>query len=318
LIGLKRLLNGAAIAHFKIEMEDQRMQAIMTDIDELLRGSVDMHLHHGPVAGPCRFDALELAEQAKQAGMRGIVLKDSGYPNAAMATLIRRLVPGLEVMGSLVLNSDCGGLNYHAVQASAMLGARVLWMPTHSSSNSIKTFRALGIPAEGDGISLLDAEGKLVPEMDRILSIVKKYDMVLASGHISPAESFALVEGALKAGIHKLVITHPLDKEFSDEVPTMDELKKLAGMGAFIELTFVCHLPTEFCHHPAHTVEAIREIGAERCIISTDLGLFTFNPPPAEGFRLFIATLLRNGITPEEIELMAKVNPAALLGLNCV
>ncbi len=87
-------------------------------------------------------------------------------------------------------------------------------------------------------------------------------------------------------------------------------------MGAFIEHTFVCHLPTEFCRNPAQTVEAIREIGAEHCIISTDLGLFTFNPPPVEGFRMFIATLLRNGITPEEIELMAKTNPGKLLGLD--
>jgi hypothetical protein len=42
----------------------------MVDIDELLRGSIDMHVHHGPVAGPTRFDAMELAEQALQAGMR--------------------------------------------------------------------------------------------------------------------------------------------------------------------------------------------------------------------------------------------------------
>ncbi len=148
--------------------------------------------------------------------MRGIVLKDSGYPNAAMATLIRRLVPGLEIMGSLVLNSDCGGLNIHAVEASAMLGARVLWMPTHSSSNSIDKFRALGIPAEGDGISLLDTDGKLVPEIDRILLIVKKHNMVVCSGHISPAETFALFEQSLRLGIQKLVVTHPLDKEFSN------------------------------------------------------------------------------------------------------
>jgi len=292
------------------------MQFIMTDIDGLLRGSIDMHLHHGPVAGPYRYDALELAEQAQQAGMRGVVLKDSGYPNAAMAALIRRLVPGLDVFGSLALNTDCGGLNIHAVEASAMLGARVLWMPTHSSANSIKIFRALGIPAEGDGISLLDADGRLVPETDRILSIVKKYNMVLCSGHISPAEIFALFEQALRIGIQKLVVTHPLDKEFSDVIPSMEELKRLAGMGALIEHTFVCHLPTEFCRSPVHTVEAIREIGAEHCIISTDLGLFTYNPPPVEGYRMFIAALLRNGITPEEIELMAKINPAKLLDLD--
>lgn len=287
----------------------------MVDIDGLLRGSIDMHLHHGPVAGPTRFDAMELAEQAQQAGMRGIVLKDSGYPNAPLATIIRKRIPGVEVIGSITLNFNYGGLNHHAVEASAQLGARVLWMPTYSSVNSINKFRALGVPFEGEGISLLDSKGQLVPEVSPILSIVKKYDMVLATGHISPAEILALTDAALGFGIRKLVITHPFDKEVSDQVPSMEELKRLAALGAFIEHTFVFHLPTEFSRNPAHTVEAIREIGAEHCIISTDLGLFTYNPPPAEGFRMFIAALLRHGMTAEEIELMAKVNPAKLLGL---
>ena len=140
--------------------------------------------------------------------------------------------------------------------------------------------------------------------------------MVLATGHISPAEIFALFEEATKLGIRKLLVTHPLDPEFSDQVPSMDEIKRLVAMGAIIELTFVCHLPTEFSRNPKHTAAAIKEIGAEHCIISTDLGLFMYNPPPVEGMRMFIASLMRNGITDKEIELMAKVNPSKLLGLD--
>jgi hypothetical protein len=287
----------------------------MVDIDELLRGSIDMHVHHGPVAGPTRFDAMELAEQALQAGMRGIVLKDGGYPTAPLATMIKKRVPGVEVIGSITLNFNYGGLNHHAVEASAQLGARVLWMPTYSSLNSINKFKALGVPFEGDGIFLLDSSGQLVPEMGPILSIVKKYDMVLATGHISPEEIIALSDAAFSMGIRKLVITHPFDQEVVEKVPSMEELKRLSNLGAYIEHTFVFHLPTEYSRNPAHTVKAIREIGAEHCIISTDLGLFTYNPSPAEGFRLFIATLIRNGVSAKEIELMAKTNPAALLGL---
>jgi hypothetical protein len=290
----------------------------ISDIDSLLRGSIDMHLHHGPVAGPTRFDVVELAEQARQAGMRGIVLKDSGYPNAPLAIIVKKLVPGIEIFGSICLNFNCGGLNYHAVESYAQLGAKVVWMPTYASANSINTFRKLGMPLEGEGISLLDKKGRLVPEIEPILSVVKKYDMILATGHISPEETFALIDEALRQGIGKLIITHPLDKEFSDRVPSIEECRRLAAMGALIEHTFVCHLPTEFSRNPLDTVEAIKEIGAEHCIISTDLGLFTFNPPPAEGFRMFIATLIRHGISPEDIALMAKVNPAKLLGLETV
>ena len=40
------------------------------DYDSLLSGSIDMHLHPGPDAFKCRVDALEAANQAKQAGMK--------------------------------------------------------------------------------------------------------------------------------------------------------------------------------------------------------------------------------------------------------
>lgn len=292
------------------------MTFINVDIDELLKGSIDAHVHHGPINGSNRFDAFTLAEQAQQAGMRGLVLKDTGYPNAPIAAMIKSRIPDIEVIGSLALNYSCGGLNYHAVESSARLGARILWMPTTSAANSVKKMRAFGVPSRDSGISIIDNKGNLVPEMDSILAIVEKNDMTIATGHITPAETFALVDEALKRGIKKLLITHPLDTEFSDNTLSMGEIKQLAGVGAIIEHTLVCHLPTEFSRDPAKTVAAIREIGAQHCIISTDLGLFTFNPYPVEGFRLFIAALLRHGITSEEIELMAKVNPAKVLGLE--
>ena len=62
-------------------------------------------------------------------------------------------------------------------------------------------------------------------------------------------------------------------------------------------------------------VEAIRAVGAEHCVMSTDLGQ-AFNPTPAEGMRMMIAYMLRCGITEKEMELMVKVNPAKLLGLD--
>ncbi len=62
-------------------------------------------------------------------------------------------------------------------------------------------------------------------------------------------------------------------------------------------------------------VEAVRAVGAERCILSTDLGQ-DWNPPPAEGMRMMVGTLLRCKLSIEEIELMVKVDPARLLGLT--
>ncbi|MFC1871010.1 DUF6282 family protein [Chloroflexota bacterium] len=288
----------------------------MSDIDQLLKGSIDTHVHHGPDSFMVRrVDALEAARQAQQVGMRAIVLKSHHYPTTPLAITVSQLVPGIDVFGSICLDFEVGGLNFYALEASAKLGAKVVWMPTSSAANSRAKMSSLGgVPMEGDGFSILDSSGRLVPEMGRILSLVKEHDMVLASGHISPAETFALVEEALKTGIRKLIITHPSEAEVMEKLPSLKEQQQLAEMGAFIEYTCNALLPTSFGHNPAHAVEAIKAIGAKQCIISTDLGQFQ-NPPPAEGMRIFIAILLKYGIKEEEIDLVARANPAKLLNL---
>jgi hypothetical protein len=246
--------------------------------------------------------------------MKAIVLKSHSY-TAAVAIIVNQLVPGIKVVGSICLNYEVGGLNYHAVQNAAGLGAKIVWMPTFAAANSINKFRELGLPLEGEGISLLDGSGKLVPEMGRILSIIRDNNMVLATGHISPREAFALIKEAVNAGIKKMIITHPTDKEFGENHFTIDDIKELAAMGAFIEFTIIGILPNEFCHDPAQLAQTIKTIGPEHCIVSTDLGQ-PQNPLPVEGMRLFIATLLRHGLTQEEVEMMIKSNPAKLLDLD--
>jgi hypothetical protein len=272
-------------------------------------------MHPGPAAGPCRVDAIAAARQAQLAGMRAIVLKSHSYTAAAIAIIVNQLVPDIRVLGSVCLDFEIGGLNFHALESAAMLGAKVVWMPTFSSANSINKMRALGLPLEGKGITLVDKAGKLVPEMERIFLIIKKHNMVLATGHISPREIFSMLDEAQRIGITKVVVTHPTDKEFAEKLLTLEELQQLAKRGAFVEFTLVGMLPNEFCHDPAQIAKTIKTIGAEHCIISTDLGQ-PQNPLPVEGMRLLIATLLHHGISQEEVELMAKINPAILLDLD--
>ena len=150
---------------------------INTDIDRLLNGSIDMHLHCGPDEMRYRLDALEAAEQAAEAGMRAIVLKNHSIPTTPLASTIGPLVPDIEVFGSVCLDYEIGGLNLDALQKHARLGARVVWMPTFSSTNSRDKMRALGLALEGAGFSILNAEGKMVPEIAGILSIIKEYDI---------------------------------------------------------------------------------------------------------------------------------------------
>jgi len=168
---------------------------------------------------------------------------------------------------------------------------------------------------EGDGLSILNDDSRLVPEMDGILALVKRYNMVLATGHMSPAEIFALVERAHAMGIGKLVITHPVLEDVMEKILSLEDQQRLVQMGAVIEHTYVDFLPNQGRKDPLHMAEAIRSVGVEHCIITTDLGQHP-NPPPAEGMRMFIALLLRMDFNEKEIEIMARVNPARLLDLE--
>jgi len=244
----------------------------MIDIDKLLRGSIDMHLHHGPDVMPRRIDALEAARQAQLAGMRAIVLKHCYYPTAPIVIIVNQLIPDVEVIGIICLDFEIGSLNPHALEKSAKLGAHVVCMPTVSSANSRVKLRALSLNLDGEGFSVLDKRGQLVPEIGHILTLVKEYDMVLASGNLSPVETFALINDTLRIGIWKLVITHPSDVGFVDQAFSLEDQRRLIQMGAFIEHTFVTLLPIEFGHNPEHREEAIKAIGAEYCIMSNDLG----------------------------------------------
>jgi len=56
----------------------------------------------------------------------------------------------------------------------------------------------------------LDAQNKLVPEIAKILAIIKQYDMVLANGHYLAAGNFRFVRSGAKDGHRQLVVTHGL------------------------------------------------------------------------------------------------------------
>lgn len=68
--------------------------------DELLHGTIDTHIHSGPWLKSCpgRLDPFQIAEQAKAAGMKAVVIYDHTLGNSAgTAWLVKRMVPGIEV-----------------------------------------------------------------------------------------------------------------------------------------------------------------------------------------------------------------------------
>ena len=59
-------------------------------------------------------------------------------------------------------------------------------------------------------------------------------------------------------------------------------------------------------------IRAIEAIGVEKCIVTTGFGQW-FNPLPAEGLRMAIATLLHFGLNANQVSTLVKENPKSLL-----
>ena len=280
----------------------------MSNVDRLMEGALDIHVHCAPDPRvERRGSAIDVARQALEMGMQGMVLKSHEYPTQPMAYTASQAVPGITLIGGVALDVEVGGLNPMAVESTAKMGGRVVWMPTFSA-RADRQHKGLS-----GGISILDDDGKLAPEVYPILESIKAHDMVLATGHLSTGESMALVAEARNMAIERVVVTHGTTMSFWTGM-TLEDMKTLASMGAYIEHCLHVMMPLTYRMMPRDLVETITAIGMERCIVSTDFGQ-DFHPMPAEGLRMGIATLLQAGLEEVEVGMLVKDNPARLLGL---
>jgi hypothetical protein len=292
----------------------------------LLKGACDLHCHTGPAMFERLVDDFEAAEQARDAGMRAIVLKDHHDDTSHRAYLVRKKsLSDIGVFGSLVLNYSVGGLNPFAVDVAIKSGAKTIFMPTVDAKNHEDFYGELGqygpmqLAQEKTshyrsvkGIKILGDDGELLPEVYTILDLVAKADIILATSHLSSPEVRKLVPEAKKAGVHKMIITH-VDFDFVKR--TLDEQLDWAKQGAYMEYTYSALSPAWHCIVIEETVHNIRKVGPERCILSSDLGQ-VHNPVPVEGLRIFNRLLLEHGLTENDIAMMTQKNPSGLLGID--
>jgi hypothetical protein len=276
----------------------------MSRLPGYLEGAVDLHVHSAPDVDRRRFNDLELARAAKDAGVGAVLIKSHQNSTVERAWLVSQCVPGIRVYGGLVLNETVGGLNPAAVRLALELGARQVWMPTRSARNH----RAYhGQPG---GITILDEQGGLLPVVDEILRAMAQSDCILGTGHLSPQETSVLIDAAQKLGVPKILVTHP---EWGPTHHSCEAQKELAQRGeVFFERCFVS--TTHLCGCvPFETIErAIIDTGVERTILSTDLGQ-PETPPPAEGLRLYAERLRSTGFSVDQIRDMMQTNPERLL-----
>lgn len=282
-----------------------------------LEGIVDIHAHSGPDYIPRRYDGLQFAKRAKSVGFRGAVMKSHELPTTQMVYFIRQLVPGFEAWGTVVLNRSVGGINPRVVEMQAQIEGHYLkfvFFPTNDAENPTKHAKNLPYVA-------VSKDGALLPAVYDVMKVIKQYDLVLCTGHVVPADALLLVHAAQDMGIKRVTVTHPVL-----EGTTIPQMQEEAGTGAYIELTSNQIIPVKQdgtdkiipnppAYQPSQYAEVIRAIGAEHIILSGDFGrpdYINFIP----GWPMAIAALKKEGVTQAQIDIMAKKNPAHVLGMD--
>jgi hypothetical protein len=318
----------------------------------MMKGTVDIHVHAGPhlMSSPRSADPVEVAIQAKEAGMAALVYMDVFEMSTGTAWIVSRVVPDFKVFGGIILNTVYGGLNPRAVKTAIFYGsgARFVSFGAHSTVHQahkeaqlingkyvlhIDRFSKF-VEEEVSRCISIPLDGKLAPPLKEILELIAANPHIyMLSGHISPAEALKLVEYGRDFGIKKMLIS-------SNVVGGMniEQMKQAVSLGALLEIEFARFAYTAIIPKTHYYVEPewkstsrrdpevfsggiklvsdqIRQVGAQHFIFSTDFGVYTL-PSPVEGMREIIACLLDLEFSEEEIQILTKFNLARLVGLE--
>jgi hypothetical protein len=287
--------------------------------EDLLKGVVEMHVHPRPDIVPRLLTEREMVSSALDAGYSGVLLKNAAMCNVTSAIALDREFPEIRVFGGIVLNRWVGGLNPDAVASALTLGGKMVWMPTYHAWTHLKvqgkplpTSAPKGVSwIEGPPIRVLDG-GELLPVVTTILELIAKSDAVLGTGHLSFDEIQPLVAMAKERRVDKILVTHA---EWNPPGLSVKEQRQLVDEGVLIEHAFTPCMPCYMRLNPDRIADAVRAVGSENCVMSTDFGQL-FNPHPIEGMRVFIQTMLRSGLTRNEVATMTIDTPSTLLDIK--
>src|SRR5579863_9152311 len=177
-----------------------------------IEGGYDLQVHVAPDVIARRIDDLDLAKEFLAAGLKGFVLKSHYFPTAERAQVVTKAVPGIRACGAIALNHSIGGLNPVAVELAGRSGCKIVWMPTVDAANEtagrpggtnkkLPFWAQIQLELAATGLNpppmtVIDNTGNLTPLAASCLELIRKYDMILATGHLGKREIFALVETA--------------------------------------------------------------------------------------------------------------------------
>ncbi|MCD8350414.1 MAG: DUF6282 family protein [Planctomycetaceae bacterium] len=289
----------------------------MIQAQDLLRDAYDLHIHTAPDVVERKLSDLQVAKRLSACGMKGYAIKSHQFNTAGRAALVNEAQPGFHAVGGATLNWALGGINPAAVEMAGRLGTKIIWFPTVNAKNEHDFLAATGrqkpygagAPASirNPPITVLNPSGELIPEAGIVLELIKQYDMVMATGHLSKHETLALVKAGRDIGLRKMLVTHP---EYPACYATPAEQAEYVSHGAKIE----------YCYHTVWSgacsydtlIEMIRTVGSENAIITSDLGQMD-SPYPDDGLLEHLSTLLEKGVTRREIRTMVVDTPSYLV-----
>jgi hypothetical protein len=273
-----------------------------------LDGVIDIHTHTAPDSTPRSIDSIDLARLAKSRGMRAIVLKNHYESTASVAYLVHKEVPGILVFGGIDLNLTVGGMNPTSVEKMALttghLG-RFVWMATYDTRASVLASH------QDRPYVAVSRDGELLPETKAVIAMIAKYNLVMATGHNSSEDDLLLIREARKQGVKQIVVTHPMRSPIN---MTISQMQEAAGLGAYIEFVYNGLSGPTKDYSFADYAKAIRAVGVDHCILSSDMGQPS-NPLHPDALVLMFDGLKKEGLSQADIDQMSKVNPARVLSL---
>ena len=277
----------------------------------LLHGAIDMHFHMDPPTDKTPGAVIDNIRAMRLLGMRGLVLKSHGESTAGLAYVLGRELPDMTIIGGIALNRGVGGISVGAVERLASLKGRpgrMVWMPTDDSAAYAKT-------QPGRPLVPLSKNGQLLPEVKAVIAFIAKNDLILATGHSAPEDALLVLKEGQAQGAKHMIATHAM--ELIGKM-TVDQIQQAVNLGAIVELDFR-HLIE------SGGIDVIKKMGPEHFFIS-QFWTYQLWPPSPEPFKpieyggleqvgRFVEEMHAQGITDEQLDLMAKTNPARLLGL---
>jgi hypothetical protein len=276
-----------------------------------LDGAIDVHVHADPCSLiPRSQDFTDVALDCARAGMRAVVRKDHLYSTVGEAHAIQRHIDHLVATGALQNRIEIyGGIPTRFAAEPALI----------KDALRFKELKKIWANPVG-GVALVE-DGKVKPAVLDLIAMARDHGIGInigppnhsaAYGGIDDYEGMApLVEAVARIGA-TACLDHPLSSFDVDEIEKLTPPGVYAGLFCFPSLPSIIKAPLS---DPAETLELVRRLGPARCVVASDVGTL-LEPSTMESLRLMIRFLLGLGLSTHDVDVMLKVNPAKLIGLE--